>query len=62
MLHEMSKSYRDDILYSEGDDSTTIFFIIDGSVKLYFDAAELLPNTQKFKELKAFNIPFSVQQ
>ena len=58
----MSKSYRDDILYSEGDDSDAIFFILDGSVKLYFDASDLLPDTQKFKELKtkAFNIPFSV--
>ncbi len=36
--------YRDDILFSEGDHAEDIFFVIEGSVKLYFDCSDIIPN------------------
>lgn len=41
----MNKTYKDDIMFSEGDDADELFFVLEGEVMLYFDCSDLLPST-----------------
>jgi CRP-like cAMP-binding protein len=52
----MNKTYKDDIIFSEGDDADELFFILDGTVKLYFDCSDLLPQTYIKLKKTSFNV------
>jgi CRP-like cAMP-binding protein len=61
LIQQTHKAYRDDILYSEGDQASEILFILDGAIKLYFDCSHSLPPNIEFNSRKqAFNVPFSL--
>ena len=54
--------YKGDIVFSEGDVSDEIIFVLRGSVTLFVDISDLveLPEGTIDDQNQAFNVPFSV--
>ena len=52
--------FEDDILYSQNDQSTHIYFVFNGSILLYIDVSIIINMTYFVDQESSFNIPVMI--